>query len=90
MSVPIKSAGNRSGRELQALEAGLNGRSHRLHGQRFRETRYAFEQDVTICEQAEEQAINEIFLPDHHAADLLAQCRNPLAELLHFVRDLLR
>ena len=63
---------------------------HRFHGQRFRQTGNAFEQDMPVREQAEKKPIDEIFLTDHDAADLLSQRRNPLTELLHFLRDFLR
>ena len=88
--MPIKSAGSRSGRKLQPLKAGLNRRRHRFDRQRFRQTGHAFEQDVTIREKPQQQPINEIFLADNDVADLLAQRRNPCAELLHFVSDFLR
>ncbi len=90
MSVPIRSAGSKIGRELQTLETGLNGRRQRFDGERLGQAGHAFEQDVTVGEQAEEQPIDEIFLPDHDVADLFAQRRNPLAQLLHLVRDFLR
>ena len=53
MSVPIRSAGQQIGRELQALEAGLDAGRQRFHRQRLGQTGNAFEQDVTVGEQAE-------------------------------------
>ena len=78
------------GRELQTLKAGLNAGGQRFHGQRFGQAGNAFEQDVPVGQQAEQQPIDQILLPDHDMPDLLAQRRNPLAQFLHFVRDFLR
>jgi hypothetical protein len=45
---------------------------------------------VAIREKAQQQPIDEIFLPDNDVADLLAQGSDPGAELLHFVSNFLR
>ena len=78
------------GRELQALEAGLNAGRQRFHGQRLGQPGHAFEQDVAVREQAEQKPIDQIFLADDDVANLLAQRRNPLPHFLHLLRDFLR
>jgi hypothetical protein len=57
----------------------------RLHCQRFRQARHAFEQDVAVGEQADEQALDELFLADDDVGDFLAQRANPRGGL----RDLI-
>ena len=81
--------GQKVGGKLQPLKAGLNAGGHRFHAQRFGQTRDAFKQDVTVREQAEQKPIDQIFLADHNMRHLFAHRRNPAAQFLHFVRDLL-
>ena len=90
MSVPIKSAGNKIGRELQSLEAGLNACGHCLDRQRFGQAGNAFEQEMTVGEQSQQKTIHQILLPDDNVTDLLAERRNPLAQLSYFLRNFLR
>ena len=78
------------GRELQSLKPGSNACGHCFHCQRFSQTGNALEQDVTVSEQAEQKAVDQIFLANYHMTNLLAQRRNPLAQLPHFLRNLLR
>ena len=66
-------------RELQPLKTGLDGGRQRFDGQRFGQAGNAFEQDVAVGEQAEQEPIDEIFLADHDLADLLAQGRESIA-----------
>ena len=78
------------GRELQTLKTGLDAGRHGFDGESFRQTGNAFEQDVAVREQAEQQSIDQIFLPDDDAADLFAQRGNPLPHFLDLLRDFLR
>ncbi len=82
--------GQKVGRELQTLKAGLNAGRHCLDGQRFGEAGNAFEQDVTVGEQAEQEPVDQIFLSDDDVTDLLAQRRNPLSQLLDLLGNFLR
>src|SRR5439155_16693096 len=45
---------------------------------------------MTISEQPEEETIHQIFLAYHNVTDLLAEPRNPLAQLPNFLRNFLR
>ena len=90
MSVPIKSAGNKIRGELQTLKTGLDAGGHRFDREGFRQARHAFEKNVAIGEQAEQQPIDQIFLPDDDMSNLFAQRRNPAAELLDLLRNFLR
>ena len=75
---------------MQALKAGLNTGRQRFYGQRFGQTGHAFQQDVAVGEQAEQEPVDQIFLADDNVANLLAHRWNPLAELLNLLRDFLR
>ncbi len=69
MTVPIKSAGKRSGRELHARELGVDRVAHRAHGERLGEPGDAFEQDVTAREQPHQNALDHLLLTDDDLAD---------------------
>ena len=43
-----------------------------------------------LASNPSKKPIDQIFLPDDDVADLLAQRRNPLAQLLHLLGDFLR
>ena len=86
----MRSAGSKVGRELQALEARLNAGSQRFHRECFRQAGNAFQENVPIGQQTKEQPVDQIFLPDNDVSDLLANQRNPVAELLDLLRDFLR
>jgi hypothetical protein len=45
---------------------------------------------VTIGKESEQQSIHQIFLAYDNATDLLAEPRNPLAQLTNFLRNFLR
>src|SRR5436853_6502616 len=45
---------------------------------------------MTISEQPEEETIHQIFLAYDNVTDLLAEPRNPLAQLPNFLRNFLR
>ena len=71
--------GEQVGRELDSLEAGVDATRERLDRQRLREAGHAFEEDVPVREQADDQAIDEIPLADDDAGDLVLQGFDPLA-----------
>ena len=78
------------GRELQALEPGLDRGGHRFDRERLGEAGHAFEKNVAIGEQTEQKPIDQIFLSDDDMSNLLAQRRNPAAEFLDLLRNFLR
>ena len=63
--------GQKIGGKLQSLEAGLNAGGQRFDGERFGQAGNAFEQEMTIGEQSEQEPIDQIFLTDDNVADLL-------------------
>ncbi len=86
----MRGCGQKVGGELEALKAGLNTRGHRFYRERFGQSGHALEQEMTVGEQAEQKAIDQIFLANHHVTNLLAQCRDPLPQLPYFLCNLLR
>ena len=58
--------------------------------ERFGQTRNAFEQEMAIGEQTQQKAIYQILLANDNVTDLLAERRNPLTQLPHFLRNFLR
>ena len=65
--------GQQVGRELDAMEFGLDGGGERAHGERFGQAGNAFQQHVAVGEQADQQAVHQLFLADDHLADFVAQ-----------------
>jgi hypothetical protein len=47
------------------------------HGERLREAGHAFEQDVAVGEEADQEAVDEVLLTDDDPGDLLAEARHP-------------
>ena len=45
---------------------------------------------MTIGQQSQQKAVHQIFLTHHNVSDLLAERRNPLTQLSHFLRNFLR
>ena len=45
---------------------------------------------MTISEQTQQKAIHQILLAYNNMSDLLAERRNPLSQLPHFLRNFLR
>src|ERR1044072_598896 len=45
---------------------------------------------MAIREEAQQQSIHQIFLPNYNVTDLLAESRNPLAQLPNFLCNFLR
>src|SRR5438093_84383 len=87
---PDQICGQQVGRELQPLKTGLNTGGHCFDRERFGQTRNALKQEMTIGEQPEQKAIDQIFLTDDNVSDLLANGRNPLAKFSYLLRNLLR
>ena len=75
--------------ELQTLEARLDAGCHRFDGEGFCQTGHAFEKNMTVREQTEQQAIDQIFLTDDDMTDLLSQRRYPLTQLLDLLSNFL-
>ena len=75
--------GQQVGRELDAMKLRLDGRGQRADGQRLGQARHAFEQDMAVGEQADEQPVHQMFLADDDLADFLAQPADPGRGALH-------
>ena len=75
--------GQEIGRELDAMERGLDCRRQRADTEGFREAGHAFEQDMPIGEQADQQPVHQLFLPDDDAADFGAQSFDPAGRSRH-------
>ena len=88
-SVPMRSAREEVRRELHPREARAHGRGKGFHGQRLGEAGDAFEQNVTVAEKTEEQAVEKVALADDDAAQLASQRLDPLAGLLRGLGDFL-
>ena len=56
----MMSAGSRSGVNWMRWKLRLHRRRERADGQRFRQAGHAFEQDVAVGEQADEQALDQM------------------------------
>ena len=66
-------------RELDPVERAAEHLRGRLHRQRLREARYAFDQQVAARQQADEHALEHLILAGDHPPDL----EQGLLELLH-------
>src|SRR5205085_1868715 len=69
------------GRELDAAELAAERRGERLHGERLRESRHAFQKDVTVGEESDEESVDERLLSDDDAFDLADHVAEELALL---------
>ena len=56
--------GKQVGRELNSLEGRVDRFGERANGQRLRESRHALEQHVSASQEADEQPLDHVFLPD--------------------------
>jgi hypothetical protein len=59
------------GGELDTLETRMEAGGEGFDGERLCQAGHAFEQDVSIGQQASEQAVYELFLADDDAGDFL-------------------
>ena len=71
------------GRELDAVELGVHQRGQRFERERFSQTGNAFEQNVALHHQRNQQAVDQVVLADQIAADLAAQRLDPMRCLAH-------
>src|SRR5262249_8516168 len=71
------------------LETGLDACGHRLYSECLGETGDAFQQEVTVGQQSQQETIHQILLPDHNVTNLLPERWNPLAQLSYFLRNFL-
>jgi hypothetical protein len=69
-------------RELHAREAQVQRLRHRLHQERFRESRHAYEQDVAAGEQRRDQVVHNLVLSNDPSPNLLDQRRARARQLL--------
>ena len=69
--------------ELDAVELRVHQRGERLERQRFRQSGHAFEQDVALDHQGNEQAVHQVALADEVAADFRAKRLDPVRGLAH-------
>jgi len=65
------------GRELDAVKIRPHRRCERAGGKCFGEAGHAFEQDMAVRQQADEQPVHERFLADDDVGDFFAQLANP-------------
>ena len=61
------------GRELDAGEIGVDGLCERRNRQRLGKTRHAFQEDVAVRQQTDQQRVDQMGLTDDHLAHLGAQ-----------------
>ena len=60
-------------RELQAREFDVHAVGQRFHGKRFGQAGHAFEQDVAVGQQADDQPLGQIILADDDLAEFVKQ-----------------
>ena len=58
-------------------EVGVDGLREGAHRERLREARDAFEEDVAVGEETDQEAIDEVLLADDDTSDLFAEARHP-------------
>ena len=64
-------------RELDAGELRVQRARHGFYGERLGEAGHAFQQDVPLAEEAEDQPVHQRLLADDHLAYLRSESRNP-------------
>ncbi len=70
-------------RELKTLEVEVDGAGQRFERERLGQAGHAFEQDVAVGDERNEQAVDQMLLADNHAPHLLLQRAHPGRSLLH-------
>ena len=70
-------------RELNTLEAEVDASGEGFERERFCQAGHAFEQDVAVGDERNEQAVDQMLLADNHAPHLLLQRAHPRRSLLH-------
>ena len=73
MTVPMRSAGSRSGVNWTRANLRVDGVAERSHRERLGEPGHAFEQHVPPREQTDENALDHVGLADDDLADLVHQ-----------------
>ncbi len=79
------SAGQQVGRELDAMEGGLDGGGQGADAHGFGQAGHAFEQDVAVGQQPDQQPVHQLLLADDDPANLRAQPANPTGGRLHLL-----
>ena len=81
-SVPVMSAGIRSGVNWMRLKLRFSVRLKRADHQRFGQPRHAFQQAMSPAEQRNQQLLDHFVLADDHLAELLDDLSPCRAELV--------
>ena len=76
--------------ELDALKLGMNAGGECFYGEGFCDARNAFEEDVSVGEKADKEAVHEGLLTDDNARDLVVEGFDPLAGLDDLFGEFLR
>ena len=63
------------GRELDALEFDAEGLCQAFDEERLGQSRASLEQDVAICEQGDEHALDHLLLADHGLSNFCRDAR---------------
>ena len=79
--------GQHVGRELDALKVRVDGGGERAQRECLGESRHAFEQQMTVGDQADQEPVHEVFLADDDPADFLFQRTHPGRSGLHGLVD---
>ena len=77
--------GQQVGRELDAMEGGLDRGRQGADGQGLGQAGHAFEQDVAVGQQPDQQPVHQLLLADDDPANLRAQPANPAGGRLHLL-----
>ena len=79
--------GQHVGSKLQALKIQTDRGGERLERERFREAGHAFEKDVAVADQADDEPIDEFLLADDNASHLLTKRLHPRGRRAYVVVD---
>ena len=77
--------GQQVGRELDAMERGMDGRGQGADAHGLGQAGHAFEQHVAIGQQPDQQPVHQLLLADDDPANLRAQPTNPAGRSLHLL-----
>ena len=72
---PEQIGGQQIGRELDALESDLDGLRERRDGQSLGESGDAFDQDVIVRQQCQQEPVDHLALAHDDPCDLLSKAR---------------
>ena len=81
------SAGSMSGVNWRRWKLRLTRSGERLERERLGQAGHAFEQDVAVGDQRNEQAVDQMLLADDDASHLLLQRAHPRRSFLHRLID---